>query len=105
MEASSGGSISPSNVIEFLTVCGKLKRTVRTGWKLCGIKDCESVADHSWRMGLLAMMLPEGLDRSAPFFIMPVLLLHHSTIVLSVLHSTIVLSDYALKGSAVVFLV
>jgi 5'-deoxynucleotidase YfbR-like HD superfamily hydrolase len=27
---------------------------------------CESVADHSWRMGVLAMMLPADLDRFIP---------------------------------------
>jgi 5'-deoxynucleotidase YfbR-like HD superfamily hydrolase len=40
-----------------------IQRTVRTGWKRCGIDDCESVADHSWRMALMTMMLPEGLDK------------------------------------------
>jgi putative hydrolase of HD superfamily len=41
-----------------------LKRTPRAGWKRVGIARPESVADHSWRLALMAMLYAEmlGLD-------------------------------------------
>ncbi len=43
---------------------GKLKEIERTGWIRSGIPKPESVADHSWRTALMAMLLcPDGLDR------------------------------------------
>ena len=41
----------------FLHLAGQLKQTVRTGWVDCGVPHAESVADHSWRMSLVAMLL------------------------------------------------
>ena len=50
----------------FLHLAGQLKQTVRTGWVDCGVPHAESVADHSWRMSLVAMLLctddNEGTD-------------------------------------------
>jgi len=34
----------------------RLKDTVRAGWVLRGIRDPESVADHSWGTALLCMI-------------------------------------------------
>lgn len=45
-------------VIEELNV---LKNIRRAGWVIRGIKDCESVAEHVWRMSTLAMMLADVL--------------------------------------------
>jgi putative hydrolase of HD superfamily len=45
-------------VIEELNV---LKNIRRAGWAIRGIKDCESVAEHVWRMSTLAMMLADVL--------------------------------------------
>mmetsp|Transcript_53947 Transcript_53947/g.127485 ORF Transcript_53947/g.127485 Transcript_53947/m.127485 type:complete len:207 (-) Transcript_53947:211-831(-) len=55
---------SPTQVLEFLKICGKLKKTARTGWVRCGVAKHESVADHSWRMGVLPMLLSDvkGID-------------------------------------------
>ena len=41
-----------------------LKRTVRAGWQRIGVRDPESVADHSWRLALMAMLYADllGLD-------------------------------------------
>lgn len=49
---------------EFLRIVGRLKRLPRTGWLESRIKDPESVADHSFRTAVLAMILAdlEGLD-------------------------------------------
>lgn len=48
------------DIIEFCKFAGKLKRTKRTGWDMrVGIKDGESVADHSFRAALMAMVLAD----------------------------------------------
>lgn len=41
---------------------GALKKVVRTGWKNKGIKDPESVAEHSFRCAILAMFLAPQLS-------------------------------------------
>jgi putative hydrolase of HD superfamily len=43
---------------------GHLKRSRRTGWWVAGIRDPESVAEHSWRAALLAYVVAaaEGAD-------------------------------------------
>ncbi|CAH8666748.1 unnamed protein product [Dicrocoelium dendriticum] len=50
--------MSPQNLIRFLTTCGRLKRTTRTGWTRYDIDQPESVADHMYRMALMAVVLP-----------------------------------------------
>ncbi|XP_021910541.1 HD domain-containing protein C4G3.17 isoform X1 [Carica papaya] len=60
----SSGS-SSSAVIDFLTLCHRLKTTKRKGWLNHGIKGPESIADHMYRMalmGLIAGDLP-GVNR------------------------------------------
>jgi putative hydrolase of HD superfamily len=50
-----------------LLLAGALKNLPRTGWRLAGIKDCESVAEHSYRVALVALVLSEhveGVDRA-----------------------------------------
>ena len=47
--------------IEFARTIGKLKKIPRTGWKVNGVKDCESVADHVFRVASLAMVLSDEL--------------------------------------------
>ncbi|KAM0193908.1 hypothetical protein ACHAPA_000232 [Fusarium lateritium] len=49
--------------ISFFHLLGLLKTTKREGWKRHGI-DPESVADHSYRMGMIAMFAPQGLDQA-----------------------------------------
>ena len=51
-------------VIEFLRKVGRLKTTKRKGWVLKGIEDAESVAEHSFRTAILALVLSEkeGVD-------------------------------------------
>ncbi|ASU82749.1 HD domain-containing protein [Nocardiopsis gilva YIM 90087] len=43
---------------------GTLKRQRRTGWWMAGVRDPESVAEHSWRVALIASILArmEGAD-------------------------------------------
>ncbi|CAH8615807.1 unnamed protein product [Heterobilharzia americana] len=44
--------MSESNILQFLLLCGKLKRTVRTGWTRYNIDSPESVSDHIERKSL-----------------------------------------------------
>jgi putative hydrolase of HD superfamily len=48
----------------FLIEAGHLKRTKRAGWWIAGVKDPESVAEHSYRVGVIAYVLAlmEGAD-------------------------------------------
>lgn len=51
-------------VATFLYEMGHLKRSPRTGWMLAGVKQPESVAEHSHRTALIAALLAvlEGAD-------------------------------------------
>ncbi|MFI7365980.1 HD family hydrolase [Streptomyces sp. NPDC050149] len=53
-----------SAVARFLYEAGTLKHTRRTGWWMAGVKDPESVAEHSWRTALIASLIAklEGAD-------------------------------------------
>ena len=53
-------------VLDLLLALGAMKNLPRTGWRLAGIKECESVADHSFRVAVIALALGEwieGVDR------------------------------------------
>jgi putative hydrolase of HD superfamily len=60
--ASAPAQPRPGEVLDFMKFCGQLKQTARTGWVRCGVKDYESVADHSWRMALLPLFFAERPD-------------------------------------------
>lgn len=52
------------NKEEFLNLLleiGLLKRIQRTGWVLKGVKNAESVAEHTWRVAMLALLLADKL--------------------------------------------
>jgi putative hydrolase of HD superfamily len=53
-----------AELAEFFGQVGKLKEIERTGWVRSRVKKPESVADHSFRTALMAMILAErkGLD-------------------------------------------
>ncbi|KAJ2354368.1 hypothetical protein IWW50_002869 [Coemansia erecta] len=54
-----------SSVIDFLSIVERLKRTKRTGWINNGIRNPESIADHMYRMGIMAMLIDDPtLDRT-----------------------------------------
>ncbi|XP_018833228.2 5'-deoxynucleotidase HDDC2 isoform X1 [Juglans regia] len=61
----STGVTAPSSAIDFLSLCHCLKTTKRTGWVRREIKDPESIADHMYRMGLMALIASDipGVDR------------------------------------------
>ncbi|KAL6194377.1 hypothetical protein ACLB2K_035461 [Fragaria x ananassa] len=54
-----------SSAIDFLSLCHRLKTTKRAGWVKRGVKDPESVADHMYRMSLMALIASDipGLNR------------------------------------------
>lgn len=56
---------SPKKTIEFLSKIGKSKKIVRSGWIREKIKDPESVAEHSFLLSVLAMVLADqlGIDK------------------------------------------
>lgn len=54
-----------SKMVDFMIDIGKSKRLYRTGWVREKIKDPESVAEHSFRVSVLSMVLADqlGLDK------------------------------------------
>jgi putative hydrolase of HD superfamily len=48
--------------VEFAQLLGRLKTTPRTGWIRRGVPKWESVADHSWRVAALSLLLPGDYD-------------------------------------------
>lgn len=54
-----------SSAIDFLTLCHRLKTTKRKGWINYSIKGSESIADHMYRMAVMALIANDipGLDR------------------------------------------
>ncbi|KZV29345.1 hypothetical protein F511_18496 [Dorcoceras hygrometricum] len=55
----------PSSAIDFLTLCHRLKSTKRKGWLNHGIRGPESIADHMYRMALMALIVDDlpGVNR------------------------------------------
>lgn len=60
-----------SAVARFLYEAGTLKATKRTGWWMAGVRDPESVAEHSWRTALIASIIAklEGADPARAAFL------------------------------------
>lgn len=57
-------TVSDEELAMFLYEIGHLKRVPRSGWGFHGVPNPESVADHSYRVGAIAMVLAlmEGAD-------------------------------------------
>jgi len=49
--------IEAAAAVEYARICGGLKRTKRTGWVYRKVRNPESVADHSWRVAALCLLL------------------------------------------------
>ncbi|MEV7168321.1 HD domain-containing protein [Streptomyces sp. NPDC093224] len=60
-----------SAVARFLYEVGTLKNTARTGWWMAGVKQPESVAEHSWRTSIIASIIAklEGADPARAAFL------------------------------------
>ncbi len=50
------------NYLDFFRTVGKSKRLSRSGWVREKVKEPESVAEHSFRVGVLAMILSDKLN-------------------------------------------
>ncbi|MCS7109520.1 MAG: HD domain-containing protein [Candidatus Micrarchaeota archaeon] len=66
-------------ITKFIFEIGLLKRAKRTGWWFAGVKDPESIAEHSYRTAIIAYILArmEGCERAKEIAI---LALFHDTI-------------------------
>ncbi|MFH1773922.1 MAG: HD domain-containing protein [Methanobacteriota archaeon] len=62
-------------LLKFLGEAGKLKALPREGWKMEGIKDCESVAEHTFRVAVIAMLLSE-MEKCSTQKVLKMSLLH-----------------------------
>ncbi|XP_038710337.1 5'-deoxynucleotidase HDDC2 isoform X2 [Tripterygium wilfordii] len=62
--AADNGSTT-SSAIDFLSLCHRLKTTKRAGWVKRDVKEPESIADHMYRMGLMALISSDipGINR------------------------------------------
>src|SRR5437868_14974074 len=54
------------SLVRFLEQVSKLKTTPRAGWQRCGVEPCESVADHTFGVALLALLLPDAEHSGEP---------------------------------------
>ena len=55
-QSTSAAASSATAAINFLTLTRTLKTTKRTGWIMRGVSNPESIADHMYRMSLMAMI-------------------------------------------------
>jgi putative hydrolase of HD superfamily len=49
-------------LVRFLAIASKLKILRRAGWVRCGVEPCESVAEHTFGVALLALIVPEDVN-------------------------------------------
>lgn len=55
---------SVASILNFARLLGKLKHTRRAGWERHQVPNCESVADHMYRMSVLSMLIPTSGELS-----------------------------------------
>ncbi|KAH8586434.1 HD domain-containing protein [Bisporella sp. PMI_857] len=54
--------LNSESPIPFFHILHRLKTTKREGWRRFGILDGESISDHMYRMGMISMFPPSGLE-------------------------------------------
>ncbi|KAJ7563286.1 hypothetical protein O6H91_03G104600 [Diphasiastrum complanatum] len=54
--SSASAAGSAASAIQFLTLCQRLKTTKRAGWINHGVEHSESIADHMYRMAVMAII-------------------------------------------------
>eukprot|EP01136_Pigoraptor_vietnamica_P015680 Opistho-1_new@59120 len=66
MAARSALDVDPKTILDFIFLCGRLKTTKRTGWVNHRVDKPESIADHMYRMGVMAMLFDgdASIDRT-----------------------------------------
>jgi len=55
--------MNPSATLQLLLNTHRLKRTPRSGWMMRGVTDAESVADHSFGVAFISLLLAEFVDQ------------------------------------------
>lgn len=55
--------IDAGRIVDSILALDPLSELPRTGWRLRGVVPCESIADHSFGVGVLTMMLIDHLRR------------------------------------------
>ncbi|KAI8012349.1 hypothetical protein LOK49_LG06G01228 [Camellia lanceoleosa] len=65
-------SIPASSAIDFLSLCHRLKTMKRTRWVRRDVENPESIADHMYRMGLMALIASDipGVDQDKLGFLL-----------------------------------
>ena len=63
------------SLLNFISEAGMPKRVQRSGWSVLGIKDAESVADHSFRCAVIGYVLAR-LEKVSPYKILLMTLLN-----------------------------
>lgn len=53
--------IKNKEFLDLILEIGLLKKIQRTGWVLKGVKDVESVAEHTWRVAIFALLFAKDL--------------------------------------------
>jgi putative hydrolase of HD superfamily len=56
--------LETDSVLELLLHANQLKRVPRTGWVMRGVADAESVADHSFGVAFISLIVAEMLDQT-----------------------------------------
>ena len=51
-----------SRLLEVILECNELKAIPRMGWRVRGVRDGESVAEHSYAVALISMLIADRLD-------------------------------------------
>ena len=54
------------DIINFISEAGMLKRVTRSGWSVLGIKDAETVAEHSFRCAVIGYIIAR-LEKADPY--------------------------------------
>lgn len=54
------------DLLNFIAEAGMLKRVQRSGWSVVGIKDAESVAEHSFRCAVIGYILVH-MEKASPY--------------------------------------
>ena len=60
------GKENNKRIIEFIAEAGMLKRVRRSGWWVLGIKDAETVAEHSFRCAVIGYVIAK-LEKVSPY--------------------------------------
>lgn len=61
--------MNEKEILDFIAESGQLKRVKRSGWWVAGVADPESVADHSFRTGIVGHILAR-LENVDPYKVM-----------------------------------